>query len=319
MKVLVTGANGFIGRNLVSDFAAFGHSVKAAARDQMTQMPENVRSVSFPSLNSVSDFSATVGGCDVVIHAAARVHVMQEASLDPLAEFRAANVDGTIALARAAVVAGVRQFVFLSSIKVNGEETRNGYPFCPTDPSNPQDAYAVSKSEAESALLEIAKESGMAVTIIRPPLVYGPGVKGNFRTMMAVVARGLPLPLGGINNRRSLIYVKNLTSLIVTVALNPSAYGKVLLASDGLDLSTSALLRMIGDGLERPNRLLPMPQVIQKLALLVTSDNSAVRRLLGSLQIDDQSTCDNVGWSPPYSVEQGIAETTLQYLRSLNL
>ena len=318
MKVLITGANGFVGQNLVSDFAAFGHTVKAAARDEMTKMAENVTWLPFPSLSSVSDFSAVVGGCDVVIHAAARVHVMQEASLDPLAEFRAANVDGTIALARAAVVAGVRQFVFLSSIKVNGEETRNGYPFCATDPSNPQDAYAVSKSEAESALLEIAKESGMAVTIIRPPLVYGPGVKGNFRTMMAVVARGLPLPLGGINNRRSLIYVKNLTSLIVTVALNSGAYGKVLLASDSVDLSTSALLRMIGDGLERPTRLLPMPQVIQKLALLITSDNSAVRRLLGSLQIDDQSTCDSVGWSPPYSAEQGIAETTLQYLRSLN-
>ena len=319
MKVLITGADGFVGRNLVSDFAARGYSVNAAARNRIAEMPKGVKWIAAPSLGTGADFSAAVRGCDIVVHAAARVHIMKETTRDPLVEFRAVNVEGTIALARAAVAAGVPHLVFLSSVKVNGEETQNGHRFTAANLLNPQDAYAVSKAEAEKALLEIAAESGMVVTIVRPVLVYGAGVKGNFRTMMAVIARGLPLPLGGINNRRSLVYVRNLTDFIVRLVEYPGAHGKILFVSDGNDLSTSDLLRMIGQSLNRPARLLPVPLAIQRLAVSIAGENSVASRLFGSLQVDHNSACDAVHWSPPFTVEEGIAETTADYRSSLGL
>jgi nucleoside-diphosphate-sugar epimerase len=319
MKVLITGADGFVGRNLVSDFAARGYAVNAAARKRIADMPKGVEWIAAPSLCNGADFSAAVSGCGIVVHAAARVHIMNDTKRDPLAEFMAVNVAGTIALARAAVAAGVRHLVFLSSVKVNGEGTHNGQRFTATDLSNPQDPYAVSKAEAEKALLEIAAESDMAVTIVRPVLVYGAGVKGNFRTMMAAIARGLPLPLGGINNRRSLVYVRNLTDFIVRLVEYPDAHGKILLVSDGNDLSTSDLLRMIGRGLNRPARLLPVPPAIQRLSVAIAGDNSAASRLFGSLQVDHSFACDAVDWSPPFTVEQGIAETAADYRASLGL
>lgn len=319
MKVLVTGANGFVGRHLVSDFVARGHTVNAAARNELSGLPEGATWMPSPSLCSDADFGPALNGCNIVVHSAARVHVMKDKARNPIDEFRAVNVEGTIALARAATVAGVRQFVYLSSVKVSGEKTQNGSRFTANEVSNPKDAYGVSKAEAEKALRKICAESGMGLTVIRPVLVYGPDVKGNFRTMMAVIARGLPLPLGNINNLRSFVYVRNLTDLIVQATEHSAALGKILFASDCQDLSTSALLRMIGNGLNRPARLLPVPQAVQRLACAVFNENSAAQRLLGSLQVDCQTTCETLDWVPPFTVAEGIAETTADYLLSRGL
>ena len=317
MRVLITGANGFVGKSLVKDFAASGYLVTAASRNEPTELPEDVKWIAAPSLELGADFSALVCDCDIVVHAAARVHVMKDTAHDSLKEFRAANVEGTLALARAAIASGIRHFVFLSSVKVNGEETRKGQCFNRTDIPDPQDAYAISKAEAERELVKLSNETCMKITIIRPVLVYGPGVKGNFRILMDVMARGIPLPLGGIDNKRSLVYVRNLTNLVVKVANHPNAFGKIIFASDGVDLSTSSLLQLIGQSLNRKASLLPIPRLVQRLAILVVRKNSAARRLLCSLQVDHQAACDTIDWSPPYSVAEGIAETAADYLISL--
>ena len=241
------------------------------------------------------------------MHLAARVHVMNDKSSDPLAEFRRVNVEGTAALARQAAVAGVRRFVFLSSVKVNGEFTKPGHPFTADDVPSPEDPYGVSKHEAEQLLRKIAIETGMEVVIIRPPLVYGPGVKANFESMMRWLARGVPLPLAAVTqNRRSLVALNNLVDLIVTCLNHPAAANQTFLVSDGEDLSTTQLLKRMGAAIGQPARLFYLPPALLKLGATIINKPGIYQRLCGSLQLDIAKTRQLLGWIPPVSVDEGL-------------
>jgi nucleoside-diphosphate-sugar epimerase len=241
-----------------------------------------------------------------VIHAAARAHIMKDEVADPLAEYRRVNVDGTLNLARQAAAAGVKRFIFISSIKVNGEQTPLGQPFTADDTPAPEDAYGISKWEAEQGLQQLATETGMEVVIIRPPLVYGPGVKGNFASMIKLVAKGLPFPLGAIHNQRSLVAVDNLVDLIITCIDHPVAANQVFLAGDGQDLSTTELLRGVAKAMGKPARLIPVPSSLLMLGATLLGKKAVAQRLLGSLQVDIAKARNLLGWEPPVSVEEGL-------------
>ena len=259
MLILLTGASGFVGSAILKTAQRRSIKIRPVYRslDSVKGQPE---AALVSGLDSAADWFKALHGVDVVIHAAARAHVMREAALDPLAEYRRINVEGTVNLARQAAVAGVRRFVFISSIKVNGEATALGHPFTADDSPAPEDAYGVSKAEAEAKLKQVAQETGMEVTIIRPPLIYGPGVKGNFVSLINWVGRGLPLPLGAVtHNRRSLVGLDNLVNLILVCVDHPKAANQIFLVSDGEDLSTADLLRKISGALGRPARLLWVP------------------------------------------------------------
>lgn len=258
-------------------------------------------------MGAESGWAPLLTRADVVVHAAARTHVMQDHAVDPLLAFRAINVLGTLSLARQAASAGVRRFVFLSSVKVNGEQTGLGHPFTVADAPMPEDAYGISKAEAEAGLKAIGAEAGMEIVIIRPPLVYGPGVKANFAAMMQAVRRGLPLPFGGVtNNRRSLVALDNLVDLIVTCIDNPAAANQTFMVSDGEDLSTADLLRRLGATMGRPARLLNIPPALLDAAATLLGKKEVARRLLGNLQVDITHTCDTLNWRPPVSVDEGL-------------
>ncbi len=251
---------------------------------------------------------------DAVVHASARVHVMRESAPDPLAEFRRVNVAGTVALARASAAAGVKRLIFISSIKVNGERTLPGRPFTADDAPRPLDPYGVSKLEAERALLEVAAQTGLEVVIIRPVLVYGPGVKGNFLSMMRWLSKGIPLPFGAVRNRRSLVARENLVDLIVVCLRHPGASGQMFLVSDGKDLSTSALMRLTANGLGRPARLLPIPVAMLRGAAMLVGRSRFADRLCGTLQVDINKTLQRLDWSPPFSAEESLARTARHFL-----
>jgi nucleoside-diphosphate-sugar epimerase len=314
MRVLVTGANGFIGRALVARLLEGGNTrVRALVRRPQPPV-EGLESVVLPELSHAQDWLAALHGIDVVVHLAARVHVMREQEADPLAAFRQANVGGTLALARAAVGHGVRRFVFISSIKVNGERTPAGRPFTAQDLPDPQDAYARSKLEAEEGLAQLSGGGhAMQLTVIRPPLVYGPGVGANFRALMRWLQRGIPLPLGAIHNRRSLLARANLIDLIRICLDHPAAANRTLLASDGEDLSTTELLRRLGAALGSPARLVPVPAaVVQGLAALA-GRRAVAQRLCESLQVDGAATRALLDWQPPLRVDEGLAETAAAF------
>lgn len=313
MKVAVTGANGFVGRRLVADFAADGHQVVAAARQPIESPPSGAIWRQAPDLGADADWREVVRGCDLVVHAAARVHVMKDDAEDPLAAYRAANVEGTLSLARQAAEARVRRFLFVSSIKVNGEGTAPGHPYRADDKPAPVDPYGVSKAEAEAALFALGRETGMEVVVVRPVLVYGPGVRANFAAMTKAVARGLPLPLGGIRNRRSLLFVGNLSDLVRRAAEHPAAAGRTFLVSDGEDLSTPETLRRLGTALGRRARLLLVPPAILRAAAAALGKKAQAQRLLGSLQVDITPNREILGWTPPFSVEAGFAETAAAF------
>jgi UDP-glucose 4-epimerase len=266
------------------------------------------------ALDDEYDWCPALTGCETVIHTAARVHVMRDTSRDPLAEYRRVNVGGSLRLAEQAAEMGIRRFIYISSIKVNGENTPLSRPFRADDPPAPADPYAVSKCEAEAALFALASQSGMDVVVIRPVLVYGPGVKGNFLALMRLVARGLPLPLGAIRNRRSLVGLRNLVDLIVTCVRHPEAANHTLLVSDGVDLSTTELARRIAEALGRRPLLIPVPAPVLELAATSIGKGDAARRLLGSLQVDIGKTRQLVGWSPPVTVDAGLRETAQWFL-----
>ena len=314
--VLVTGANGFVGRAVCAELARQGHRVRAVVRDitRSDGLPGEPLVIDKPFAHA--DWSGALDGVDAVVHLAARVHVMQETAADPLTEFRAANVEGTRALANAAARFGVRRFVFVSSIKVNGEGTPPGRPYRPDDPPRPQDAYGISKWEAESALHEIARDSDLEISIVRPPLVYGPGVGGNFLRLLKLVRRGIPLPLGAVDNRRSLIYNGNLASVLLACVAHPAAAGRTFLASDGDDMSTAQLVRRIGECLATHARLVPVPVSVLRLAGALTGRAAEVDRLVGSLVVDSSSLRTALGWSPPFDVHQGLRETAAWFAQS---
>jgi nucleoside-diphosphate-sugar epimerase len=253
-----------------------------------------------------ADWSSALDDQHVVIHTAARAHILKDEVPDPLAEYRKVNVDGTMNLARQAAHAGVRRFVFISSIKVNGEQTRPGVPFSTDDLPAPQDPYGISKHEAEQGLHQLAQESGMEVVIIRPPLVYGPEVKGNFATLVRIVERGVPLPFGAVHNKRSLVAVDNLVDLIITCINHPAAANQVFLAADGEDVSTSELLRGVAKAMGKPARLIPVPAGLLMLAATLVGKKAVAQRLLGSLQVDIGKAREVLGWEPVVSVETAL-------------
>ncbi|WP_166424743.1 SDR family oxidoreductase [Paraglaciecola sp. 20A4] len=305
MKIALTGSTGFIGKELVT---ALGN--KAQKIIQIGRNTSEVNSVDYiyvKGLNSTTQFNLSTHKCDVLVHCAARVHIMHDNSSAPLEDFREVNTYGTLNLAQQAADAGVKRFIFISSIKVNGESTELGLPFKSDDNFVPTDHYGLSKYEAEVGLREISAKTGMEVVIIRPPLVYGQGVKANFASIVKWVNKGIPLPLGSVNaNKRSLVYLDNLVDLIVTCIDHPNAANQTFLVSDDHDVSTTELLREMARGGGRPSRLIPVPVGAMQFAANLVGKGAVAARLFGSLQVDIEYTKKVLNWTPPVSFSEGI-------------
>ena len=357
MKILATGANGFIGRALCTRLSADGYKVRGAVRGvtQMTALSSRVEGVQVGDIGPDTDWSKALDGMDVVVHLAARVHVIDDKFKDPLHAYRTVNVAGTECLAQAAVAVGIKRFVYLSSVKVNGEGTdvrfqmsevggrktegkSRGQPpahrglrpggmseirghgsvskqfFSEEDIPEPQDPYAVSKWEAEQVLHKISQETGLEVVVLRSPLVYGPGVKANFLRLLNVVDRGIPLPLANVNNRRSLIYLENLVDVIAACINHPRAAGQTFLVSDGKDLSTPELIRLIAEAMDRKARPFSLPSGMLKTIGKITGRSKEIDRIAGSLCVDTSKIRTMLGWKPPYTMAQGLQKTTEWYL-----
>lgn len=304
---LVTGAAGFVGRALVDELVRRDRLVRAVTRSAADIRASEI--VVSPSWAVQGLALSAFRGVTQVVHTAARVHVMRERATDPLAEFRAMNVDATLRLARTAVEAGVRRFVFISSIKVNGERTAEGRAFRAADTPAPREPYGISKLEAEVGLQAIGAQSGMEICIIRPVLVYGPGVRGNFETLLRWVARGIPLPLGAVHNKRSLVSLYNLVDLLVTCTTHHAAANQVFLVSDGEDLSTTELLLRIGRAVGNAPVLFPVPEYVLRLGAKIVGKEQVVERVLGSLQVDIAKTREVLQWAPPMGVDAALAAT----------
>ncbi|QUM87866.1 SDR family oxidoreductase [Moritella sp. 36] len=315
MKVLVTGSSGFVGQRVLEIGAAKGWDCLAQVR-KGTVRGEVVKEVMVPFIDSSTDWSHALNGVDCIIHCAARVHQMKESDAEALVAYNEVNTLGTLHLARQAADSGVKRFVFLSSIKVNGEFTDVGDPFSVKVNQPPIDPYGKSKFDAEVGLRIIAEETGLEVVIIRPPLVYGPGVKANFQSMMSWVTKGVPLPLGAINNKRSLVFIDNLVDLIVTTVIHRNAVNRTFLVSDDHDVSTTQLLNAISVATSKSPRLLPIPMSwIQFVAKLVGKPKIA-QRICGSLQVDISDTKQELNWMPPISFEEGIKQTVDSFVGS---
>lgn len=307
MKVLVTGASGFVGQHLVKELQLQNIRVMSVGRNKSTSQADDFYVVK--DFSDASAWQAPLAGCDVVIHLAARVHVMKEKSPNPLDEFRQVNVNGTLTLAKQAEKAGIKRFIYVSSVKVNGEFTRDNIGFGETDTPSPEDAYGVSKLEAEDGLISLANETNMEVVIIRPPLVYGSGVKANFFSLIKLVKRGVPLPLGAINNKRSFLYVENLVSLIFCCIRHPAAANQIFLVSDGCDLATPELIQRIASALDVKTRLIPIPQSIIELIAKLMGKKNLAQRLCGNLQVDISKARQLLNWQPPFTVDEGLKKT----------
>lgn len=316
-KILVTGASGFIGQSLCFALLSEGFSVRAAVRSEWPFfIAGGLEVVDVGDFDAQTDWATVCLDIDCVIHCAARVHVMSETKVDALAAYRTVNVDGTRRLAEKAAEMGVRRLVYLSSIKVNGERTVSGGIFTPSDNAFPKDAYGISKWEAELGLREVTAQTGLEIVIIRPPLVYGPGVKGNFLSILRGLSYGVPLPLGKIFNQRSLVGINNLVDLIITCINHPAAANKTFLVSDGEDLSTTELLHRLGAALGKPARLLPVPTSLMELAARLAGKDEMVHRLFGNLQVDILMTKETLNWKPNLSVDEGFKKTAEWYLNS---
>ena len=317
MRFLITGANGFVGKPLCAELLLQGNSVSAALR-QASPLPEHIKTVHVENINASTDWLDALQGVDVVIHLAARVHVMKDFAADPLAEFLKVNLHGTVNLAQQAARAGVKRLVYVSSVKVNGEATADLQSFTESDQAAPQDPYGVSKWQAEQALQRIAQESGLEIVIVRPPLVYGPGVKGNFMRLLAAIDRGIPLPLAGANNLRSLVYVGNLVDALIVCATHPAAAGQTYLVSDGEDISTAKLVEKIAAALGSHNRSFYFPPALLRAGATLLGRTEQVDRLFGSLRISDKKIRSDLAWAPPYTLEQGLSETAEWYRAQRN-
>lgn len=308
-NVLVTGASGFVGCHVVSYLQDSGYSVVGAVR----KAPDKNYEQQGPELRSSADWQPLLCGMDCVVHCAARVHQLSDQAADPLMEYRRVNTDGTMALARQAADCGVKRFIFLSSIKVNGEATLPGEPFTEQVFSAPEDPYGLSKYEAEQLLLALAAECAMEVVIIRLPLVYGPGVKANFRKMMRLAASGFPLPFGAIDNRRSFIYIENLCHFIELTIRHPEAANEVFLVSDGEDYSTPDLIRTIAEKMDRPCRLVNIPVRPLTWLLSCIGLQAQLLRLTSSLQLDIGKARSMLGWRPSISSRTAMSNTVSAY------
>ncbi len=323
MNILVSGGTGFVGRALVSHLRVNRHAVSALVREVSSSLERDVTQIDFGDLASLADTDSPITSgvkdvCDInklrtalestdaVVHTAARVHVMNDTADDPLNEFRKVNRDATLSLARLAAKSGVKRFIFLSTVKVNGESTYPGKPFSEQDSCDPTDPYGISKYEAEQCLIRIAKETGMEVVIIRPPLIYGPGVKGNFASMMRWVGKGVPLPLGAVDNQRSLLALDNLISFITCCLDHPKAANEVFLLSDGEDVSTTELIEKLAQAQGKKARLLPIPVGLMSLAVSLLGKKAVTERLFGSLQVDISKARNLLGWSPTVTLDEAL-------------
>ena len=320
MKLLVTGANGFVG-NAAARHLARSHQVQAQVRNLAqanlllnSELPEQKILGLQADFIDFSALTQALQGCNAVLHCAARVHQVQETASDPLAAYRQVNRDASLALARAAANAGVQRFVFLSSVKVHGDLSPAGQAFRAGDVLHPTDPYGVSKYEAEQGLKDIAAQTGMQVVIVRPPLVYGPGVKANFLSMMRWLQRGVPLPLGAIHNQRSLVGLANLVDLLEQCITHPHAANQTFLASDGQDVSTTGLLQAMAAALKVKPRLLPIPQALLEKSLGLLGRGGMAQRLCGNLAVDISPTRNTLGWTPPQSLEEGLQATAAHFL-----
>lgn len=315
--VLVTGANGFIGKAVCSDLPSRGYRVRGVVRHKLQiALQSDVECLSMDEMDANTDWSGALDGVDSVVHLAARVHLMRETAADPLTEFRRTNVALTLNLARQAAAAGVRRFVFVSSIKVNGEMTPVGQPYTAEDVPQPIDPYGISKHEAEQGLMKLAAETGLEVVIIRPVLVYGPGVKANFYSMMHWVQKGTPLPLGALPNRRSFVALDNMVDLIAVCLQHPAAANQTFLVSDGEDLTISALLRRTGAALGKPARLISVPVMMLRAGARLVGQEAVLQRLCDSLQVDITKTRRILGWTPPVRVDDALREAAQHFRRN---
>lgn len=320
MKVLVTGATGFVGHTLCSFLDTCGHNVVPVVR-RATGFPGAVVT---SNISHATNWATALTGCNAVVHLAARVHVMKDAASHRLTQYRETNTDATLNLAQQAAQAGVKRFVFISTIKVNGEGSPHPLPlsygergaYVETDAPAPEDAYAISKWEAEQGLQKIARETGLEIVILRPPLVYGPRVKANFLRLMQLIQQGWPLPLGAIKNRRSLLYLGNFVDAIRLCIEHPAAAGQTFLVDDGQTISTPDLIREIAKAMHRPARLVPVPVSLLQWVGSMTGRSAAVARLTGSLYVDSQAIRSRLGWTPPYSMQTGLAHTVAAFIQN---
>lgn len=321
MNILLTGSSGFVGESLLQRIHKYHQIQKTTA---IFRQPEqishahksNIFPEIIPSLEQLAQSQELLSQVDCIIHLAARVHQMHDSVTDPLAAFRAVNTKATEELALAASKAGVKRFIFLSSIKVNGEENSKDTIYQETSIASPQDPYGISKWEAEEKLRHVSNQTGLEVVILRPPLVYGPKVKANFLKMIEIIHKGIPLPLASVNNLRSLVFVENLTDAIINAAIHPAAASQTFLISDGYDISTSDLIKQIATSLQKTPKLLPFPPKLLKLAGQLTGKSDTLDRLTGSLVVDSSKIRQTLNWTPPYTFEQGIQQTCDWYLQS---
>jgi UDP-glucose 4-epimerase len=313
-QIILTGATGFVGGAILNRLQREQkYPVTAVVRGGSALQVSAVPVIRINTFDGDTQWQNHLESADVIIHSAARVHVMNDVESDPLAAFRKINVEGTLNLARQAAASGVRRFIFVSSIKVNGEGTQSGEAYTADDVPAPADPYGISKMEAEQGLRQLATQTGMEVVIVRPVLVYGPGVKANFQSMMRWLSKGVPLPFGAIHNRRSLVALDNLVDLLLTCITHPAAANQTFLVSDGDDLSTTALLSKMARALQKPARLIPVPSWMLKTGAALLGKKALSQRICGSLQVDISKTRTLLGWTPPVSVDRALMATALHF------
>ncbi len=311
-KILVTGATGFIGQAVLNTLHTQQIPILAGVRSYSTAIPKDITQVELGELATAMDHSVILNDVDIIIHTAARAHILHTTDLDPLTEFRKVNTAGTLMLAQQAAAAGVKRFIFISSIKVNGESTHNGKLFTPEITNIPTDSYGLSKYEAEQGLMHLAKTTNMEVVIIRPPLVYGPEVKANFANLVKWIDRGIPLPFGAINNKRSLIALDNLVSFIIHCSQHPKAANEIFLVADKGDISTTQLLQKVAQALGKKARLLPIPTTWMSFAAHLIGKQNLSSRLFDSLQLDSSKALDLLGWRPIVSIDEQLNSWLIQ-------
>lgn len=305
MKVLVTGASGFVGQHLINELNLHKTEVVCLGRNKPLSFHGEFYLI--PDFNDTKAWQKALKGCDVIVHLAARVHVMKEQSQDPLEEFRKVNVAFTIELAKQALQAGVNRFIYISSIGVNGDISQ--LPFTEKDNPKPHNYYAKSKLEAELALLEIFKDKSIQLVIIRPPMVYGASAPGNFASLLSFINKRIPLPLGSIHNKRSFVYVGNLVNLILRCIEHYSAANEIFFVSDGCDLSTTELLKASSKALGIKSILVPVPQKLVEFIVCLLGQSQLAKRLCGNLQVDISKAKALLDWQPPFSVDEGLKKT----------
>ena len=310
--ILITGSTGFVGRCLTETCKHFLIPYRSAVRFDSVISDSAI--VNINNIDSRTDWSSALENVEIVIHMAARAHIMNDASTDPLKEYRTVNTEGTLNFARQAAAKGVKRFIFVSSVKVNGETTSGLLPFSEESKPSPQDPYGISKMEAESGLHAIATETGMEVVIIRPPLVYGPGVKANFYKLLKISSTGLPLPFGAVHNKRSMIYVGNLVDFIIKCIDHPAAANQTFLISDGEDLSLARLFSYLRSAFDRPARLLPVPIMLFKIVGFLSGKQKVLERLVGDLQVDSRKAQNLLDWQPPFSIKEGVEITVNAFI-----